>query len=266
MGWAGVVVTILCSSTPAELVKTDVDFGVLLYGSSNQSPTGLSIGNTCVDAIRRLDTLPDQRTFDFLTIALAIIAADSFILREQFAADGFSRHIELEIAVGNASPWQQISEKIESAVNFLTGDNWLISIRSGGKHSPSRGDQLGLRNFTELRRADSVCLFSGGLDSFVGVTDLAIDRHPVLVSRSSTGDQLYQEKLALLFPDLPRFSVNDSPVSPENNHEISTRARSILFLALGGIVCSALARLKGGVIPLIIPENGFIALNPPLNS
>lgn len=257
--------TILCSNDPAKLTNSDADFRVLLYGSSNQSPAGLSIGNTCIDAIKHLDTLPDQRAFDFLSIALSIVAADSFVLRKQFAADGFSRLLELEIAVGNATPWRHITEKIEVALNFLTGDKWLISFQSGGERAPSRIDQLGLRKFTKLSGADSVCLFSGGLDSLIGATDLTKNRNPVLVSRASTGDQVFQERLALLLPNSPRFSVNDSPVSPENVREISTRARSILFLALGGIVCSALSRLKGGAIPLTIPENGFIALNPPLN-
>lgn len=258
--------SIICSDDPEVLTSSDAEFRVLLYGSSHKSPDGLSIGNPCRTAVKYLDLLPDQRAFDFLTIALSVVAADSFILRKTYGVDGFARPIELTISVGYAPAWIRVKNKLENLLNFLTGDTWTLAFLKHGMGAPASFEQKHLQNLEPISKADSVCLFSGGLDSFIGATDLqALGRTSVLVSRASTGDQSFQDALAKLLPDFPRLSVNDNPVSP-TEHEISSRARSIFFIALGAIACSGIAKLKQKKIPLIIPENGFIALNPPLNT
>ena len=260
------MVSIICSNSTEYLEKAEGDFLVLLYGSPNNSPSGFSIGNTCKNLITHLDLLPDQNAFDFLTIALSVIAADTFILRDVYGSDGFARSIALQIAVASPKPWQAVKAKLEKTLNFLTGDSWCLDFVGDGERAPAKYEHKHLRTFNKIHKADSACLFSGGLDSFIGASLLQKQgRTPVLVSRSSTGDQKFQNEIAALLPDLPRFVMNDSPQSPSGaSHEISTRARSFLFLAMGALICSSLSKLKGGNIPLIVPENGFIALNPPL--
>lgn len=259
------MVSITCSNSADHLKSVTDDFRVLLYGSANQSPDRYCIGNTCKNQITHLNLLPSQRAFDFLSIALSVVAADLFIAREEYGSDGFARPIDLTVAIGNPQPWNEVKDSLEKTLCFLTGDRWALAFIDGGERAPSKLDQKNIRKFNKIHKADSVCLFSGGMDSFMGAFHLMGDSTPVLVSRAPTGDQKYQNKVASFIPDLSRFAVNDSPQFPPNVlHEVSTRARSLLFIAIAGIVCSALSNIKKGNIPLVIPENGFIALNPPL--
>jgi 7-cyano-7-deazaguanine synthase in queuosine biosynthesis len=110
-------------------------------------------------------------------------------------------------------------------------------------------------------------LFSGGLDSLVGALDrLEAGQRLLLVSHYDFGqlaaiqqtlaaallrqygpDRLHHLGLRVQFPQAP---------------ELSMRSRSLLYLALG------LAAAAGfdAATPLIIPENGWISLNPPLTT
>lgn len=237
----------------------------MLYGPKSNSLDGFCIGNRCREEVLRLSPTPDKRSFDFLTIALSVIAVDQFILRSQYGNDGFSRDISLTISLSNPDPWTNVSFLLENALNFLTGDSWKLTFQDGGVPSPAKYEQKGLRKFTFLHKSDAACLFSGGLDSFLAIAGGSARSAPVLISRASTGDLTYQDSMAAFFPEYKRFVANDSPQWPENlQHEISTRSRSILFLALGTVVCSSIHRWKNERVPLVVPENGFIALNPPL--
>ena len=110
-------------------------------------------------------------------------------------------------------------------------------------------------------------LFSGGLDSLVGALDcLEAGQRLLLVSHYDFGqlaaiqqtlaaalirhygpDRVHHLGLRVQFPEAP---------------ELSMRSRSLLYLALG----LAAAAGFGAATPLIIPENGWISLNPPLTT
>jgi 7-cyano-7-deazaguanine synthase in queuosine biosynthesis len=58
--------------------------------------------------------------------------------------------------------------------------------------------------------------------------------------------------------------LNDNAAVPRPK-DTSQRARSIIFLAFGVLVATALAPYRAGAsVPLYVCENGFIAINPPL--
>jgi len=64
-----------------------------------------------------------------------------------------------------------------------------------------------------------------------------------------------------------RFAANAHPSSTLTTHnDVQMRTRSLNFIAFGAVVAATLATSKGVPVTLFIPENGFIALNPPLTS
>ncbi|WP_175481794.1 Qat anti-phage system QueC-like protein QatC [Palleronia pelagia] len=226
--------------------------------------------------MRRLEGTISPKAFDFLSIALSAVTADVFVPRAS-SANGFSRAIELTTSVQDPAFWKAQASDLEEALNFLTGDRWEMTFVGEGRSAPTAASRKGLRQRTKLLDSNCVCLFSGGLDSLLGAIDLIEDanRSPFLVSRESTGDKMYQTNLRALLPSRPHLGANDAPQGPEGQYgayprEDTTRARSLLFLAMGVCVASAIAERNGllsaaGQVPLYIPENGFIALNPPLS-
>ena len=154
-------------------------------------------------------------------------------------------------------PWPRPLARL---LNFLTGDDWTLKLR------PASLD-LGLKGaWPHAWRPDGVMLFSGGLDSLVGAVDyLEAGERLLLVSHYDFGqlagiqqtlaaaltrhygpDRVHHLGLRVQFPEAP---------------ELSMRSRSLLYLALGLAAAASL-----GAAPLIIPENGWISLNPPLTA
>ena len=133
--------SIYCANSDAKLVSSSSEFLVRLYGTKNQSPQGLAIGNGLWDEIRRLSVLPNQRAFDFLSIALSVVSADQFISRQAFGTTGFQRRIELTVALGNPYVWNEVGRRLELILNFLTGNSWSLTFVYGGERVHTRLDQ-----------------------------------------------------------------------------------------------------------------------------
>jgi hypothetical protein len=255
-----------------EISDSDIDGAVhvFLYGSRPKRIGSASIGRTLNLAVRRLGVGVDPIAFDFLSIALGIVAADTFIDRSTYSGNGWSREMSLKIPLARPTAWQAVAEELEQALCFLSGDQWKLSFTNGGKEPPTKVAILRHhRSHIGIGMADCVCLFSGGLDSLIGARQLVDQgRTPLLVSHSYRGDQSYQRYLSpRLGKKLPRFAANANPVfSGENKNDTGMRTRSLGFLAYGVVAASAL-RAKSRTtnpIELFVPENGFIALNAPL--
>ncbi|MDD2870149.1 Qat anti-phage system QueC-like protein QatC [Neomegalonema sp.] len=242
---------------------------IFLYGPKPVRPGTGSVGGSLEVAVRRLAVAINPKALDFLSIALAVIAADTFVSRKRFSANGWTREFKLEIPLARPRIWDEVAEDLEDALNFLSGDRWTLSFRGGGMGPPVRTAIKRLRKHIAIGSADCTCLFSGGLDSLIGARQLADEgRTPLLVSHSYRGDQSYQEYLApRLGRELPRFAANANPVfKGPNENDTTMRTRSLGFLAYGVVSANAvLAKQPSvGVIDLFVPENGFIALNAPL--
>lgn len=255
--------------TQIPTVDTKGTTHVFLYGKRPVRLGTGSIGGSLEVGVARLAIPVDIKAFDFLSIALAVIAADTFISREAFAANGWAREFILEIPLARPYLWEDVTGDLERALNFLSGDRWTLSFRDGGIEPPSKKEISRLRKHIAIGSADCTCLFSGGLDSLIGARGLAgAGRTPLLVSHSYRGDQSYQDYLApRLGKTLPRFAANANPVfSGQNTNDTTMRTRSIGFLAYGVVAANAVLAKKPsvGVIDLFVPENGFIALNAPL--
>lgn len=238
---------------------------VVLYGAGRM-PDGIGrIGYQLLDATSRFGFRLRADAFDFLTLALAVTAADTFVSRED-AHDRWSRNLELHIPLIDPNPWTAVVHRLEAALNFLSGDRWTIVLGPDGPRPLGQAVVARRRRLIDLSRADCACLFSGGLDSYVGALDLiGQGLRPLLVSHSYPKDSQYQNRLMRRLPvACERFAANAHPTW-SGASDVSMRTRSFNFMAYGVAAATAISQWRGGgEIDLCIPENGHIALNPPL--
>lgn len=109
---------------------------VQIYGNDGRKQGKIAvIGNPVIDPIKRLGVSISAIEFDFLTLALAVTAADTFIQRK-FSADGWTREINLEVPLYKPLVWKNQKNQLEQALNFLSGDLWNINITGGGMKPP----------------------------------------------------------------------------------------------------------------------------------
>lgn len=228
---------------------------VSLYGVGEPSRGVGYIGHQLLHRVLGLHGQPTQTAWDFLSLALGVVAADTFVRRDA-SEDGWTRRIHLTVELVDPSLWIPVIPTLERALRFLSGDLWSIEFCDQGVPVPAVS--------AELPFEDSVCLLSGGLDSLIGAIDLVRSgRSPILVSHAYPKEgKLQQAFAARLGRQRTHFYANAHATFAGVN-EISMRCRSLLFIAMGTVAASTLIQ-PGSAIDLIIPENGLISLNPPL--
>jgi 7-cyano-7-deazaguanine synthase in queuosine biosynthesis len=227
-----------------------------LYSSTGKPGIG-SIAPGWREDVQKEGLLPSSRIWDFVTIALAVAAADLACLRGG-SADGWTRIIDLQVNVFDPAPWIDQCEALQLALRFLTGDFWTISILPGGDAPP-------MTTAPVVRDADCISLLSGGVDSLVGAIDLqASGRKPIYVSQTAKGDKKTQQDYAAALGAADRHFQWNHRIKHLHAFERSTRGRSIVFFAFAVLGTSALAPANGKY-EIFVPENGFISLNVALN-
>ena len=166
----------------------------------------------------------------------------------------------LHLPVTAVELWRGVLPVLVRTLTFLTGDMWDIQLRSGEVPTAPTGK-------SKLKKVETVCLFSGGLDSLIGAIDMLEEGRVVaLVGHYGAGltGSIQRDVLLALTKRygsaaIPvRFYVQ--PAKRKREGEPTMRSRSFLFLALAVAVMDAI----GGAVPLTIAENGLISLNVPL--
>lgn len=238
---------------------------VHLYGSGAQ-PHMAAIGGPVLDVVSRIARPVDPVAFDFLSLSLAVTAADTFANRRE-AADGWARDIHLIVALADPARWQPAVALLERALRFLSGDQWTFEFTDGGETAPAPRPRV--MNKLVLDGCESACLYSGGLDSAIGMLNLRSQGHrTVLVSHAYSHDASRQEEiLRHVHGETPRLALHAHPQQHLGHvNDVQMRTRSFNFFAMGTLVAATLARQlpQAGRVPLFIPENGLIAINPPL--
>ena len=214
------------------------------------------------------DLRPAQAAFDLLRLAIAAYTADVRIPRAE-AFDGWTRDLTLRVFVHELDRWRIAQATLVELLRFLTGDHWTVELRQAPEtYRPTVGQE---EDDPVRISGDTVCLLSGGLDSFAGALNLleAEDR-AVFVGHQAAGggatsraqrkisDILRSEYRSERAPFL-RFWVAP-PARRDLPPEPTTRSRSILFFSLAIAVASGLQARR-----VVVPENGFISLNVPLS-
>jgi 7-cyano-7-deazaguanine synthase in queuosine biosynthesis len=214
-----------------------------------------------------LRRLPSRIASDFLLIAAVVYALDKLVLRSE-ASNAWTRSFSVTIPMSDASLWSTASTALNDCVSFLTGDEWTFSFTDSTRQL--FGSSAIARVVPKIADIGAVSLFSGGMDSLAGVIDW-LEGHPnqgLLLAghhdgqmAGPFGDQkkilpalrkAYPNRLASTLVRVG--SAGESP-------EITLRGRSLLFIAIA--VCVASGHGFDG--PLVLPENGTIALNVPLS-
>ncbi|EMI8399868.1 7-cyano-7-deazaguanine synthase, partial [Acinetobacter baumannii] len=239
---------------------------VHLYGSPAQNGQYASIGRPLLNEIKRIKEDLDETALDFLTIAMAITAADTFVERNKQAEDGWCREFKLSIPLINPNLWLPQIELLKEIMHFLSGDLWHFQFRTGSFVWP---DKIKRGRKIPLAGHDSACLFSGGLDSAIGIIDLTSKNiNPVLISHAYARDKSKQDNLYnLLGLKNSKFQVIAYPrKAGDIPTDVQMRTRSFNFIAFGALISTAISQhhQAGKVTTLYVPENGLISINPPL--
>lgn len=210
----------------------------------------------------------NSRNIDLVRIAAGVLAADRSASRSGRLSNWNQREITLTVDVLAAKPWNAVKRDLERLLGFLTGDVWVLHFH----RERGEPEQLGVVGTGATR----VVLFSGGADSSAGALLsarelVATGEQQVLVSHwSSTNLSALQTRLARELAQLAPGTVADhlkvhlargrrGPSGDRYGREDSTRSRSLLFIALGLAVASV------SEVPLLLPENGYASINPPLS-
>jgi hypothetical protein len=215
--------------------------------------------------LQRVDS-PQDAAYDLLLFATMAYAVDKLVRRFN-AVDRWRRDMEMVVPVADPDRWEAVGDDLAGCLNFLTGDRWCLrfSKREHGLVIPP--DKPRRRTSVKVQ-GDAVCTLSGGVDSVVGAIDWleANSGGLVVVGHHDThiaGPLSDQERvLAALRPHYKGrigevlLGIGLQP----SGDEITLRSRSLMFIALGVFLADAV----GNGVPLLLPENGTIALNVPL--
>jgi 7-cyano-7-deazaguanine synthase in queuosine biosynthesis len=219
----------------------------------------------CDDHPLRIDLADDLR--DLVDLAVSVYVGDELEDRGN-APDGWTREFSYTIPVYSPSLWQQGETVLRRTLSFLAGDQFEFAWPQRTELPASR------RSRTVLPEGfDTVCLFSGGIDSLLGAHQLLSEgRKVLLVGHQAEGVTARAQKelagqLQVMFPGAASLiqcrvarSKNDVQSFPlPGKVEDTHRPRSFLFLTLA----VAVAR-SAGISEVYMPENGLIAINPPL--
>jgi hypothetical protein len=211
--------------------------------------------------------------FDIFLIGCFVYGIDILLPRKSFSVNGWSREIEVEFPVELLDLFNGGKNELEQLLSFLTGDYWQISFIQ-------RDVTLLFVNTKKVYSNDyrkshkRISLFSGGLDSLVGVIDqlssskdkIVLVSHYDAAFKGAKSDQdkihkILSRKYSHYHFIQTRVDLSNSDVNGnERENEPSLRSRSFLFLCQAIFVAHSI----GNGTEVLIPENGTISLNHPL--
>lgn len=254
----------LDSSDMPDQIPAD-ELHVLLYGGNFPKAGAAAVGNQVKDLYLRFGMQPSVRAVDLVSLALAVTAADTFVLREH-SDSGWGRELHLRVPLRSPDHWRSVSASLERTLGFLSGDSWSFEFLASGEEPPARAAVLAHQRRVDLTAGDSVSLFSGGLDSTIATLKaIAEGERPILVSHAYAGDQGIQHRIVERLPQKLQHVSANAWANSDRKSEISMRTRSFLFIAIAALVSDLKSKLAGrSVVELRVPENGLIALNAPL--
>lgn len=237
-----------------------------------QIPMGTSTGNlryglqALVSTLRKIDIYPSETGFDVMIIGLMVYIADMKISRRKQSQDSWTREITLSIPVYNEQ-WQVYQTVLERLLKFLTGDIWTLKFEK-------REIEFAEQEKKEFRsdKYKIASLFSGGMDSLIAAINYMEQGQPTLLV-SHAGEPRVRswqtDLLRILDESYPEISHENAYLwtglsdieLPEADEDKNQRSRSFLFIAIAIFAMSGTKNCT----KLLMPENGLIALNVPLD-
>ena len=202
---------------------------------------------------------------DLFYISLMVFYADRKVLRS-VRPDAWTRYITVYMPVLSLDKWNANKQLLELMLDFLTGDHWHFNFRERtlNKYETLRKEVI--QKSKKKLSATEFCMLSGGLDSFIGATNLLASGHkPIFVGNYNGGKgvSVYQKKVIDLLCthfDYDKDRFYQFYAAPKSGKEDSTRSRSLMFFAHAILLASGMSNS----VTLYVPENGVISLNIPL--
>lgn len=209
---------------------------------------------------------PSEIGFDIVTLATMVYLADTRIARLIHGQDSWTREISIQLPVSNVDLWDKQITTVRRMLKFLTGDLWDIEF-------VKRNWQFETNESTEEKSGlyKRASLFSGGMDSLISTINL-MEKHENSLLFGHAGEGLTRfaqtNILSVLddkYPEIKHdfidlwMSFPDNFI-PEGGNDSNTRSRSFLFIGFAIFSITGTKNIK----KLMIPENGLIALNVPL--
>jgi len=225
------------------------------------------------DSVKKMLNLPNFFSsigLDLLYISLFVFGTDRIVNRS-LAYDAWTREFNLYIPVLELEKWNSNKCLLEKMLSYLSGDKWNIQFR---KRELSKAELKTQGKFSTRKKqnqlnAKRICMFSGGLDSFIGAIDALDVKQDDLLFISHYGGgkgvKEYQDKLKERL--CKEYNVCEDQffsfhAAARNGIEDTTRTRSFMFFCHA----VAIATCFSENVNLLIPENGLISLNIPLTN
>lgn len=221
------------------------------------------------DKVKNIPNFISNEGLDLLYISLFVFGVDRIISRT-LADDCWSRKIKVYIPVLEIDKWNQNIDLVQELLNFLSGDTWILEFRKRELTKLELEKKAKILNLKENNKIyKSICMFSGGLDSFIGAIDLLNSQEEDILFVShyggGKGTKEYQDILRQRFINKYKTSECDYYsffTVAKDGEEDTTRTRSLMFFAHA----ISIATSMNDKVELVIPENGVISLNIPLTS
>lgn len=227
---------------------------------------------TAIEELKKRNIYPTDVAIDLNLLAATVNAADTRISRTIDSQDSWTREIDLYIPVKNLDLWEAQSALLERILCFLTGDIWRIKFHNRHEDYSDFAEKIKPKKIiSHDYDFNCVCLFSGGLDSFVGAIDLLADsdHEPLFISHYGDNSTSSQEPcVQALSKDYGEVNLRhvranihfEGNLIGKDSSENTTRGRSFMFFSLAALAASGLENKT----KIFIPENGLISLNVPL--
>lgn len=220
------------------------------------------------NTVKPLKNFYSDEGLDLLYLSLFVFAADRIVCRDS-AEDSWSRKIELHIPVLAYEKWNAEVEKVEEMLDFLSGDKWKIIFRRRIKVKREEHMYEKYKRLKNIKYSyNTLCMFSGGLDSGIGAINLSESQNSdgiLFISHygGGKGTKEYQDNLKANL--IKKYGIGEEHFYQNyakaiDGIENTTRTRSFMFFSHA----IAYATAMEGSVKLIIPENGLISLNIPL--
>ncbi len=220
---------------------------------------------TTMNELSKQSIYPSESGIDAIILGLMVYIADMKISRDKQSQNSWTREITLTIPVFDGL-WKEYKVTLERMLKFLTGDIWEIQftkrevLLADEKKFSQRTDKYGIAS-----------LFSGGMDSLIAAINYMEQKQPtLLVSHAGEGRVRHWQTNLLAALDCEYNNVSHENAYlwtnltdielPEAEKDMNQRSRSFLFISISILAMSG----TKGCTQLLMPENGLIALNVPL--
>lgn len=236
----------------------------LLQAGQHEGNIALAIRNGSRDSVQ-LSSLAQ----DLIEIGVYLHQSDRLVERD---LDSWSRSLDYHVAVSDVDRWESLAPLLGTISSFISGDQIRFNFHPR-RHKPAWSSKIPKPQIAP----SSVTLYSGGMDSSAGLSEL-LKRGIQTLAVTQYSNRL-QDRADLL-EDLGRVSGGTTPliafrVAPRRTRvlpyrglqasqlrdvESTWRLRTFLYLALAGATADALH-----VNRILMFENGILAHNLPFD-